>query len=50
MISIDIDGKLWIKTTNDYTSNNIELITDRPLADNLREIEEVKKHFPNHLS
>jgi dihydropyrimidine dehydrogenase (NAD+) subunit PreA len=28
--------------------NNIELITDRPLADNLREIEEVKKHFPNH--
>ncbi len=28
--------------------NNIELITDRPLVDNLREIEEVKKHFPNH--
>lgn len=28
--------------------NNIELITDRPLADNLREIEEVKKYFPNH--
>ena len=28
--------------------NNIELISDRPLADNLREIEEVKKHFPNH--
>lgn len=28
--------------------NNIELITDRPLAENLREIEEVKKHFPNH--
>lgn len=28
--------------------NNIELITDRPLADNLREIEEVKKHFPDH--
>jgi len=27
---------------------NIELITDRPLADNLREIEEVKKYFPNH--
>lgn len=27
---------------------NIELITDRPLADNLREIEEVKKHFPDH--
>ncbi len=28
--------------------NNIELITDRPLKDNLREIEEVKKRFPNH--
>ena len=28
--------------------NNIELISDRPLADNLREIEEVKKRFPQH--
>ncbi len=28
--------------------NNIELISDRPLADNLKEIEEVKKHFPDH--
>lgn len=28
--------------------NNIELITDRPLKDNLREIEEVKKRFPDH--
>lgn len=28
--------------------NNIELITDRPLSDNLREIEEVKKYFPQH--
>jgi len=28
--------------------SNIELITDRPLRDNLREIEEVKKHFPDH--
>ncbi len=28
--------------------NNIELITDRPLIDNLKEIEEVKKHFPDH--
>lgn len=27
---------------------NIELITDRPLVDNLREIEEVKKYFPDH--
>ena len=28
--------------------NNIELITDRPLADNLREIYAVKKRFPKH--
>src|SRR5712671_5504639 len=28
--------------------NNIELITDRPLKDNLREISEVKKRFPKH--
>jgi dihydropyrimidine dehydrogenase (NAD+) subunit PreA len=28
--------------------NNIELITDRPISDNLREMTEVKKHFPNH--
>ncbi|MGA1203476.1 MAG: NAD-dependent dihydropyrimidine dehydrogenase subunit PreA, partial [Planctomycetota bacterium] len=28
--------------------NNIELITDRPLDVNFREIEEVKKHYPEH--
>ena len=28
--------------------NNIELITDRPLATNLREIAEVKKRYPRH--
>ena len=28
--------------------NNIELITDRRLCDNLREMEEVKKYFPDH--
>ena len=28
--------------------NNIELITDRPLSHNLREIEAVKKEFPDH--
>ncbi|MCK5454002.1 MAG: tRNA-dihydrouridine synthase, partial [Calditrichia bacterium] len=28
--------------------NNIELITDRPLKDNLYDIEEVKKYFPDH--
>jgi dihydropyrimidine dehydrogenase (NAD+) subunit PreA len=28
--------------------NNIELITDRPLADNLREIRDVKKRYPKN--
>jgi dihydropyrimidine dehydrogenase (NAD+) subunit PreA len=28
--------------------NNIELITDRPLEDNLREMAEIKKQFPRH--
>lgn len=28
--------------------NNIELITDRPLAENLREISEVKRKWPKH--
>ena len=28
--------------------NNIELITDRPLEDNLREIRDVKRRFPSH--
>src|SRR3989442_5490708 len=28
--------------------NNIELITDRPLEVNLREISEVKKRYPKH--
>lgn len=28
--------------------NNIELISDRPMADNLKELEEVKKYFPDH--
>lgn len=28
--------------------NNIELISDRRVSDNLREIEEVKKRFPDH--
>ncbi|KMY53304.1 dihydropyrimidine dehydrogenase [Bacillus sp. FJAT-27231] len=28
--------------------NNIELITDRPLEENLKEIYETKKRFPNH--
>src|SRR5262245_40029119 len=28
--------------------NNIELITDRPIEENLREMEEVKRKFPKH--
>jgi dihydropyrimidine dehydrogenase (NAD+) subunit PreA len=28
--------------------NNIELISDRPIEDNLREIAEVKRRYPNH--
>ncbi len=28
--------------------SNIELISDRPLSENLKELEEVKKHFPGH--
>src|SRR5581483_8778958 len=29
--------------------NNIELITDRPLENNLREITQVKKRYPDHV-
>lgn len=29
--------------------NNIELISDRPIEDNFREISEVKKRFPKHV-
>ena len=41
-------GSINYRDTRMAGFNNIELITDRPLADNLREIEEVKKYFPNH--
>ncbi|MCB0444908.1 MAG: NAD-dependent dihydropyrimidine dehydrogenase subunit PreA, partial [Gelidibacter sp.] len=41
-------GSVNYRNTKMMGFNNIELITDRPLADNLREIEEVKKYFPNH--
>jgi dihydropyrimidine dehydrogenase (NAD+) subunit PreA len=41
-------GTVNYRNTKMMGFNNIELITDRPLADNLREIEEVKKYFPNH--
>jgi len=41
-------GSVNYRNTRMMGFNNIELITDRPLKDNLREIEEVKKYFPNH--
>lgn len=41
-------GALNYRDTRMMGFNNIELITDRPLKDNLREIEEVKKYFPNN--
>ena len=41
-------GSVDYRNTRMAGFNNIELITDRPLADNLKEIEEVKKYFPNH--
>ncbi len=41
-------GSINYRNTRMAGFNNIELITDRPLADNLKEIEEVKKHWPDH--
>ncbi len=41
-------GSLNYRDTRMMGFNNIELITDRNLSDNLREIEEVKKRFPHH--
>jgi dihydropyrimidine dehydrogenase (NAD+) subunit PreA len=41
-------GALHHNGTRAVGFNNIELITDRPLATNLREIAEVKKRFPKH--
>ncbi|MGM9985949.1 MAG: NAD-dependent dihydropyrimidine dehydrogenase subunit PreA [Bacillaceae bacterium] len=41
-------GALHLKNQRIVGFNNIELITDRPLHVNLKEIEETKKKFPNH--
>ncbi len=41
-------GGLNYRDTRMSGFTNIELITDRTLADNLREMEEVKKYFPDH--
>ncbi len=42
LASIDYGGRRMMGL------NNIELISDRPIADNLREIAEVKRRFPHH--
>lgn len=41
-------GSINYRGTRMAGFNNIELITDRTLVDNLKEIEEVKKYFPHH--
>ncbi|MBK8549952.1 MAG: NAD-dependent dihydropyrimidine dehydrogenase subunit PreA [Ignavibacteria bacterium] len=41
-------GSLNYRDTRMMGFSNIELITDRPLKDNLKEIEEVKKYFPDN--
>src|SRR5439155_1375517 len=41
-------GAVDIGTMKVMGLNNIELITDRPIEVNLREIAEVKKRYPNH--
>lgn len=41
-------GGLSYRGTNAIGFNNIELITDRPLESNFREIAEVKKKYPKH--
>lgn len=41
-------GSVNYRDTRMMGFNNIELISDRPLKDNLREITEVKKRFPDH--
>src|SRR5215467_11353290 len=40
-------GSLDVNGTRMVGFNNIELITDRPLEVNLREVREVKKHYPD---
>lgn len=41
-------GSVNYRDTRMAGFSNIELISDRPLSANLREIEEVKKYFPGH--
>ncbi len=41
-------GSVDLGTTRMMGFNNIELITDRPIADNLKEIAEAKRNYPRH--
>src|SRR5215469_11184731 len=41
-------GSVDLKNERMMGLNNIELISDRPIETNLREIAEVKKRFPRH--
>ncbi len=41
-------GSVDLGTTRMMGFNNIELISDRPIDDNLREIAEVKRNYPRH--
>jgi dihydropyrimidine dehydrogenase (NAD+) subunit PreA len=41
-------GAIDLKNEKMMGLNNIELISDRPIEDNMREIAEVKKRFPKH--
>ncbi|MBI2258124.1 MAG: NAD-dependent dihydropyrimidine dehydrogenase subunit PreA [Flavobacteriia bacterium] len=41
-------GSINYRDTRMAGFSNIELISDRPLEDNLREMQEVKKYYPNH--
>ncbi|MGH7568878.1 MAG: NAD-dependent dihydropyrimidine dehydrogenase subunit PreA [Gemmatimonadales bacterium] len=42
-------GSVDLGATRMMGFNNIELITDRPVADNLKEIAEVKRNYPKHV-
>ncbi|HMJ58801.1 MAG TPA: NAD-dependent dihydropyrimidine dehydrogenase subunit PreA, partial [Gemmatimonadales bacterium] len=41
-------GSVDLGPTRMMGFNNIELISDRPIADNLKEIAEVKRNYPKH--
>src|SRR5215210_6473750 len=41
-------GSINYRDTRMAGFSNIELISDRTLSENLKEIEEVKKYFPDH--